>query len=465
MLMCHYACLIPTQIECYHKELDSAERLAHVRPIRVLVAVGELMEFAVFGIPGDGNCLFSAADMACKSRSETYQAGGVDYPELPQAYCSYKSLSHHKTCSSSEVHAFIKEKITSTSPVQQNRKATSFTTAVLTAVLQSASKRTRMPGINGDAQRMLLLDYLKFHIETLKPGPYQVLTEEMRIRARDFSTGAGDIVPEGAEPAWHYYKTHIRPLEEDLPCAVGSEFELDLLAQGNERPFAVFAFETPAPGRPGTFTLRHLYGMGERGLPVFLGLLNPLDAHSPRYVLLIPTEVEQYRPQLDAAERLVHVHATRVLVDLGVTMEFALFGIDEGRDDLFDAVDLAIKSGSELYQAGGVSYQPLRRHKDLSLEVQDKCRATKLALGYDKGYVREIRNLAATGVGGHAFSESSCSSIVKMSLIAADFGVGPCMPKSVVLDTGSGCGAILLFQGIVGADDVVAIGTEEDTGV
>ena len=80
---CHYILLVPSKIPEFAKRLEAAEHLVLVHPPRVTVFVGtQLVQMAMFGSPGDGDCLFTTNSLAILSHQERYQRGGLEFKSL-----------------------------------------------------------------------------------------------------------------------------------------------------------------------------------------------------------------------------------------------------------------------------------------------------------------------------------------------------------------------------------------------
>ena len=73
----HYCLAIPSDIAAFENERQAARHLVHCDPVSLRVDMsGFECAMDIFGIPGDGACLFSTADLAMKARSLDWQEGG-----------------------------------------------------------------------------------------------------------------------------------------------------------------------------------------------------------------------------------------------------------------------------------------------------------------------------------------------------------------------------------------------------
>ena len=76
----HYVALIP--VECTEEAL-AAFSLVHVHPAKFAFQYGpRVQQFWAFGMPGDGNCLFSACALLRLSRDPAFHEGGTNHPGL-----------------------------------------------------------------------------------------------------------------------------------------------------------------------------------------------------------------------------------------------------------------------------------------------------------------------------------------------------------------------------------------------
>lgn len=80
---CHYALLMPFELPEFAVSMEAAEHLVYVHAHRVVVRLGDLLvQMAIFGVTGDGDCLFTALRLADLSRQECFQRGGTKFPSL-----------------------------------------------------------------------------------------------------------------------------------------------------------------------------------------------------------------------------------------------------------------------------------------------------------------------------------------------------------------------------------------------
>jgi hypothetical protein len=84
----HYCLGIPSDIAAYENERRAARSLVYCTPVSLVVDVSGLScTMDVFGVPGDGACLFSACVLAITARSVEWQTGGE--------YCTDEPVLHH----------------------------------------------------------------------------------------------------------------------------------------------------------------------------------------------------------------------------------------------------------------------------------------------------------------------------------------------------------------------------------
>jgi hypothetical protein len=84
----HYGLGILSDLPQFEKELSAALRLVHVEPLSLHLRVGSnVLTIKLFGMQGNGNCLFSCMDLALKSYNPEWQEGGVYYTRYIRRSC------------------------------------------------------------------------------------------------------------------------------------------------------------------------------------------------------------------------------------------------------------------------------------------------------------------------------------------------------------------------------------------
>ena len=85
----HYALCVLANKPQYEREMAAALRLVLIAPISVQLKLGvEVLDLSVFGLPGDGNCLFWGLDLSIKSRSPIWQEGGDKFTREMHRFCT-----------------------------------------------------------------------------------------------------------------------------------------------------------------------------------------------------------------------------------------------------------------------------------------------------------------------------------------------------------------------------------------
>ena len=79
-LAAHYSLAVPSNVEQYARELKATEHLVYVHPATAVVQMGQdPWVFSLFGIPGDGDCLFTSTTLVEMSRDRHLQEGGKNF--------------------------------------------------------------------------------------------------------------------------------------------------------------------------------------------------------------------------------------------------------------------------------------------------------------------------------------------------------------------------------------------------
>ena len=87
-LSAHYCLAIPSNIAAFENERMAARHLVHCDPVSLRVDMsGFECTMDVFGMPGDGACLFSTFDLAFKARSVDWQDGGTNWTGVLRVAC------------------------------------------------------------------------------------------------------------------------------------------------------------------------------------------------------------------------------------------------------------------------------------------------------------------------------------------------------------------------------------------
>jgi len=234
-------------------------------------------------------------------------------------------------------------------------------------------------------------------------------------------------------------------------CEWGDEMEMNQLAKTLEN--TIIVYEYPIEGE---FKLRYQFNVGaERGCQ-FLLRTNPHNDLAAHYQFMVPSRINEYRPQLSAALSLVQTEPAEIRMEYGPEqMEFAVFGIQGDGNCLFTSGELMRKSQDPVFLPGGKQFSNVWTRTVPEAPKATQTQEDMIRIWRAQGRMRSLASSA-----GHAYAESSVAFVRVMFELRKQLGLETEGDGTVTADLGAGVGAFLFHNAAVTCNPT--IGVEQD---